>query len=209
MEAASENHPKRRRGRPPKPTVNSAGVHPDCAHYWKDQPKQLVPLCDSQATTLRGCQNAEYALRASVFLFELKDEFPDVLKLIGIAIENGKQVANPIMVKRNLGILAELGRVCVDLPDDGPGIAAEFVEHLLKQDPRPTSKETALRIRRWRLQELGRPVMKAIGDRDGVRVAIIAAINAYMQKNPGTSDCDVVMAMEDALAIVAAKAETS
>jgi hypothetical protein len=193
-EAASENQPKRRRGRPPKPLANSASPAGRYAILRTLEDGRLgdpLALGRSQAKTLRGCQDAEYAFRGANAIFNLHDEYPEVAALTGVARDSdGELHPDDNRTFKNQGVLAELGRIVEAFPD-GADYAARLAVQLVAIKPRLTSKQAIRRLRRCRMRRLKGVDMEAAGNARGVCMAITKALDDYLDKNPATSPRDV------------------
>jgi hypothetical protein len=199
-EAASEITPKRKRGRPGNGLVNSARPDPGSFRSLLPGETFVEPMpCGTEARTLRGCQNAEYANRAWRALFELRDEFPEVLELVGCKQwETGEITPDVDFCDQNAGVLTELGRILWTFRD-GPRVAARLAVDFLKIQPRPKSKEAVVILRRWRLQALGKTT--GVGDVKGLALVIAKAIEGYRKKKPATPDEVVIDALEWVLSL--------
>jgi hypothetical protein len=145
--------------------------------------------------TERGRQNGEYAHVAAVALHALRREFPEVVELVGdepSALGRRRRDIDRELCARNLGVLAELGRI-VDAFEEGDRHAARLALEVLAMRPRPNSKAAVAILRRWRLDQLGVP--EPAGDARGLALAIFRAIDGYLSRKPATPRGAVVEAL--------------
>jgi hypothetical protein len=155
-----------------------------------------VPYGFGKGRTVRGRQNGAYADVAAVALHALRREFPAVVELTGDEPSAGRGRAREIdrdLCRKNLGVLAELGRIVATF-EDGDRHAARLAVEILAMWPRPNSKTAVAILRRWRLEHLGKP--EAAGDAKGLALAISRAIDGYLSSKPATAEAAIVEALK-------------
>jgi hypothetical protein len=139
MEAASENTGKRKRGRPPILRKDWVGVHP------------------RDGETERGKANDLYAWGAFAH-FRDRLEFPkypermeEFFWLFGFHPPKPGQRWNENLDGHfRQSVVAELGRIISEW-SNGFELALKNARGLCQMDPKPTTKEAMLMLRRWRL----------------------------------------------------------
>jgi hypothetical protein len=182
-EAASENQPRRKRGRPPAPLRKLVVGH-------IGKPGDYI-TAESGAKTVRGQQNAEYAWWAAHRLFDLREQYPKVLEFTGFCRDDdGKEGPDYGHTKRHIGVLAELGRILQQFGEHEQ--AAKLATELVLMRPRPTSKDAAIYLRRWRFKAMGKPPEAKVGHKKHLAVAIAKVIDDYRLRNPEMKPEDVV-----------------
>jgi hypothetical protein len=195
-EAASEKRSRKKRGRPgvtllssadPTSPLRATSRDIDDEGDW-DKPAAFIT---SGAKTRRGIQDSEYAFWAALELEKSLDDQPQLAELIGAA--DLGEVERARVQRRHIGILSELGRI---LKAFGPSSCLLLALQWAGIPDRPPSKRYAKLLRRWRLKNLGRPVMEAVGDARGLEDAILAAIRDYFDKNPATARWVVIAALD-------------
>lgn len=174
-EAASENQPKRKRGRP--------RIHAYWGHF-------------TDAKTDHAKANEDFACRAARHLFEHKAAHPEVFELTGLLVtKDGHAMYNPDRMK--VGILAELGRLMYAY-GNGDEVALQLAVELAHKQPRLNVKQAAAWIRRIRLKQ-------EATDKDGNVVnlleAIMRAIDGYLDSHPGTPTEVIIEAIDHAAGV--------
>lgn len=150
------------------------------------------------AKTGRGRQNAQYASWALRTLFEHRAGHPEILELTGVhtvaatARRPAYDIPGMILARKNIGVLAEFGRLICRY-SDGEEAAVEWAVELVRMRPRLTSKQTVAWLRRRRLRKTN------LGNSEGVMGAITAALDTYLASHPGTSNKAIVDALNGAL----------
>jgi hypothetical protein len=195
LEAASENQAKKKRGRPGVALWSSA----DKTAWMRRLNEEMgfgepQAYCFSAAKTLRGIQNSEYAFWAQLSLSHSLDEHPELGLLIGFPEANIMEAT--AIQKRNLGILSELGRIVKSF-QNGEDACLSLALEYVAANPRPPVKEVIKGLRRYRLKNLGKPIMEPVGTLDGLRGAIIDAMLGYLDKNSGMGTRDVVAVLNE------------
>jgi hypothetical protein len=182
-EAASENQPKPKRGRPSK---------------WVEGAKRHVDSLDRGITTDRGRTNHIHAENGLIALAGGEGRPPDAVmkwpdryrwivgrfpetvvspkaaSLIRAASSALKMTASQ---DAKVSILSELGRITSVYGDE---TARSVADQLSEMKPRPTVKAAVAMLRRWRL-----PKTKP-GRVDGLVDAITRAIDLYCDQHPET-----------------------
>jgi hypothetical protein len=167
MEADSENTQaeKRKRGRPRK----------------FDYTELFDPMAPSNARTIRGRQNTEYALRAFHTLTLAHGDAPEKRAWVLPFLENMRPT-----------VFAELGR-CLELED--PTVFWRCVVYV--RDQRPPAKKAIAVIRRERLGQ-GEPYKSPMR----LHHAIIRTVNSHLHRHPDTSKDDIHKALFTVLEMV-------
>jgi hypothetical protein len=174
-EAASDIPVKRKRGRPP---IFERG--------WSQWD------AGSKATTKRGQLEALYARRASYVLFEHRHKHPELIELTGLRKhDDGKEYVD-IQSKRNLTVLAELGRLIVRYKN-GEEVAVEWAVEILNQQPKPTTKQAVQMLRRARLTQVPEP------DAGTLARKILDAVESYADSHPAINNSQIIEALEVAI----------
>jgi hypothetical protein len=193
QEAWKSDKPKR--GRPRLDPYGAERHKPIDKHY-----DGIGWLVGSTAKTGRGRQDAQYAGDAMKALFKHRHDHPEVLELTGVepvAAKNGREayeIPGIINARKNIGVLAELGRL-INRYGNGEEVAVAWAVELARMEPRLTSKQAVawLRQRRLRKSNLGNTV--------GLMDAITGAIDGYLASHPGTSQRMIVEALQVAAGI--------
>jgi hypothetical protein len=206
-EAASENPPKRQRGRPPKWVKADMKAPYDYALEQAQYPT---------TQTRRGQQDRLYQEDAMFTLIAalepgqgdrfhwlmgtikpMKDEngqetwawplpspspFGRLLRLSGTILQRA-------MPDMKVAVLAELGRIVAAF-SDGKQWAVKWADKLCQMEPKPSVKQAAAMLRRWRLDRDPKP-----GTWQELYEVIIDAIDAYEDRRAGVSPAMI----EDAL----------
>ena len=174
-EAASDIPVKRKRGRPP---IFERG--------WSQWD------AGSKATTKRGQLEALYARRARYVLFEHRHKHPELIELTGLRKhDDGKEYVD-IQSKRNLTVLAELGRLIVRYKN-GEEVAVEWAVEILNQQPKPTTKQAVQMLRRARLTQVPEP------DAGTLARKILDAVESYADSHPAINNSQIIEALEVAI----------
>jgi hypothetical protein len=174
-EAASDIPVKRKRGRPP---IFEYG--------WSQWD------AGSKATTKRGQLEALYARRASYVLFEHRHKHPELIELTGLRKhDDGKEFID-IQSKRNLTVLAELGRL-IERYKNGEEVAVEWAVEILNQQPKPTTKQAVQMLRRARLTQAPEP------DAETLARKILDAVESYADSHPAINNSQIIEALEVAI----------
>jgi hypothetical protein len=175
-EVASDISVKRKRGRPPLFEYGSI--------LWGES---------SNATTRRGQLEALYAREASWVLFKHRHQHPELIELTGLHKHDDGQEFRDINLKRNLTILAELGRLIVRYTN-GEEVAVKWAVEILNQQPKPTIKQAVQILRRARLtQEAPKP------DAEKLACKILEAVESYADSHPAINNSQIIEALESAL----------
>jgi hypothetical protein len=174
-EAASDIPVKRKRGRPPT-----------FQHGWSQWD------AGSKATTKRGQLEALYARSASRVLFDHRHKHPELIELTGLHKYDDGTEYRDIQSKRNLTVLAELGRLIVRYKN-GEEVAVEWAVEILNMEPKPTVKQAMRLLRAWRLGH------NKTGSTDALTERLLAAAADYVDSYPSTTGQQICDALEHAL----------
>ncbi len=173
-EAASENTPKRKRGRPTKF---------DC----------MLGL-GSNAKTRRGEMEAEHARAAAHELFDRRHEHPEFTKWTGLRVyDDGSEYIAYDTPQYKLTVLAELGRLICDY-GNGRELAVQWAVEILNMKPQPNAKEAMRLLRSWRLGGKGK-----VGDVDKLATKILVAVDDYVTSHSDASSEQIIEALEWAI----------
>jgi AT hook motif len=208
-EAASDNQPKRKRGRPRK-WVDMKTHEPYA--YEKQRRGVLDPTGD------RTLSNRFYQERGTVALVaaltpETANRFQWIMGTVQIKRDGdsmnfvmpGVTRANPTalalmpgMIERwrrevKASILTELGRIAEEGFSDSRDLAVKRADELCAMEPKLTVKEAVRRLREWRLDRQPKPA-----NEDQLADVIIEAIDAYFDRHVSTKE-ETAKLIDDAL----------
>jgi hypothetical protein len=176
-EAASENAVKRRRGRPK--------LFDEFTRTWTP---------GTEAKTERGKMEALYARSAARILFDHRHEHPELTEWTGLyQCENGKECIDWGSLK--ITVLAELGRL-IEKYQNGEEVAVRWSVQILNMAPKPSVKQAMLMLRAWRLGQ-----ERKAGATDALTCKILASIDSYTDSHPGTTNQQIIDALEQAIGI--------
>jgi hypothetical protein len=197
-ESASENQPRRKRGRPRK-WVDMQTNKPYA--YEKQRQGFLDP------TSERALQNRFYQERGTWALLKVitpdtVNRFRWLIGTVGLRTDGGTKkvvvpgvVSNPSLaalapglakqIQRGVkaSILTELGRIAEEGYDDSAELAVQLADQLCQAEPKLSVKEACHRLRAWRLNRPPNPA-----NADELVDVIAEAIDAYFDEHVSTHE---------------------